>query len=178
MQNIDIRPTNEFPEPEFSRLQTLVFADVQQYSDELEAILRDEAGGADVSPEKLSPIFRIGAYEGNELVGWSYGWMERGRIFYMGNSGVLPSHRRRGIYTSLLNAVREHVFAEGARVMRSHHSVLNNPVIIAKLRAGFNVSGLTQSAKMGTLVELTLHMTEKRQEMFRNRVMHYAAREA
>lgn len=177
MKSIDIRITDQFPEPEFSRLQTLVFVDLQQYSDEWESIVRDEADHG-VSPHRLSPLLRVGAYEGNELVGWSFGSMERGNVFYMANSGVLPSHRRRGIYTLLLNAVREMALAEGARVIRSQHSVLNNPIIIAKLRAGFNVSGLSQSTRFGTLVELTLHLSEKRKEMFRRRTLSYVGRDA
>ncbi|HAT30101.1 MAG TPA: hypothetical protein DCW29_04395 [Janthinobacterium sp.] len=174
MQSIDLRLTDSFPEPEFSRLQMLVFADVQQHSDELESILLDEAGSG-VSPQSFSPMLRLGAYQGDELVGWSCGWMERGQVFYMANSGVRPSHRRRGIYTSLLNAIRAHVLAEGGRLIRSQHSVLNNTVIIAKLRAGFNVSGLSQYGEMGTLVELTLHLSEKRKQMYRSRVLPYVA---
>lgn len=177
MQSIDIRPSDKFPEPEFARLQLLVFADVQQYSDELDALLREEADNG-VAPQQFSPMLRIGAYEGDELVGWSCGWMERGNVFYMANSGVRPSHRRRGIYTALLNAMREQIVTEGARMMRSQHCVINNPVIIAKLRAGFHVSGLSQSATMGALVELTLHLTERRKKMYRNRVLPYVARDA
>lgn len=176
MTNIDIRLTDTFPEPEFGRLQRLAFADVQQYSDEWDAVLRDEAG-ITVAPHKLPPILRVGAYEGNALVGWSYGSMERGNIFFMAHSGVLPSHRRRGIYTALLEAVRDQARAEGVTVIRSLHSVLNNPIIIAKLRAGFNVSGLSQSAKLGTIVELTLHLSEKRQKLFHHRVLPYVGRD-
>jgi hypothetical protein len=61
--------------------------------------------------------------------------------------------------------------------IRSQHSVLNNPVIIAKLRAGFHVSGLSQSAQMGTLIELTMHLFEKRQGLFRIRSLPYVTPE-
>jgi GNAT superfamily N-acetyltransferase len=171
MHSIDIRQSEKFPEPGFSRLQRIVFEDLQRPSSDWTTVLREEAEAMAPSQQTHSPIFRVGAYERDELVGWSCGWMERGGMFYMANSGVVASHRRRGIYGSLLAAVREHATSEGAAVLRSQHSVLNNPVIIAKLRAGFNVSGLSQSAQMGTLVELTLHLFQGRQDAYRDRVL-------
>ncbi len=178
MHSIDIRPTDKFPEIEFSRLQRLVFADVQQSSDDLAAVLSGEAANTPASPHKHPPMFRVGAYAGDELVGWSCGWMERGNIFYMANSGVTAPYRRRGIYAALLAAVREHALSEGAITLRSQHSVVNNPVIIAKLRAGFHVSGLSQCARMGTLLELSLHFSEERRDMYRKRVLPYVTPDA
>jgi hypothetical protein len=42
--------------------------------------------------------------------------------------------------------------------MGSQHAVVNNPVIIATLQAGYHVSGLTQSVRLDTLVELSLNL--------------------
>lgn len=178
MPSIDIRVTQKFPEPDFSRLQMLVFKDVQQVSDQLRAVLDDEAAHAPASPYKHPPMFRLGAYAGEELVGWSFGWMERGNVFYMANSGVVAHYRRRGVYSLLLDGIRKHAQSEGALALRSQHSVVNNPVIIAKLRAGFHISGLSQSAQMGTLVELSLHFSEKRRALNRSRMLPYVTREA
>ena len=173
MEAVEIRHTDKFPEPDFSRLQRVVFGDVQQFSMELEAILSEEAASTKAGKQAHSPMFRVGAYTGDELIGWSYGWIERGNIFYMANSGVISSFRRRGIYSSLLSAITDLAVSMGATTVRSQHSVLNNPVIIAKLRAGFNVSGLSQTAQMGTLVELTRYLNLKRQELNRKRVLPY-----
>jgi GNAT superfamily N-acetyltransferase len=175
MKSVHIRPLSEkFPEPEFSRLQRVVFADMQQISDEWGAVLRDETTDSLVQ-QIHSPIFRVGAYSADELVGWSFGWMERGRVFCMANSGVIASYRRQGIYTALLSAIREFALLQGAIALRSQHSVVINPVIIAKLRAGFNVSGLSQSAQMGALVELTLNLSQQRQKLYTSRVLPYVA---
>lgn len=174
---IQIRPADTFPEPAFSQLARRVFASVQQPSEALALALRDEASGAPQVDHGHAPMFRLGAYDADELVGWSCGWMERGSVFYMANSGVVPSHRRRGVYSSLLAAVRGHATARGAVAIRSQHSALNNPVLIAKLRAGFHVSGLSQSAQMGALVELTLHLSPRRQELFRTRSLPYVTPE-
>ncbi len=173
--DLEIRPAEKFPEPAFSQLQRQVFADVQCDSDELDAVLRAEAAVQAAAPAH-APMFRLGAYIGEELVGWSNGWMERGRVFYMANSGVVAAHRRRGVYTALLSAVRDHALSQGVVTLRSQHSVLNNAVIITKLRFGFHVSGLSQSAQMGTLVELSHHLSPPRQALFRGRAIPFVAR--
>lgn len=98
MSAIEIRPADKFPEPAFSRLSRLVFADVQQASAAFEAVLREEGAGPPADQQGQPPIVRFGAYDGDDLVGWSSGWMERGGIYYMANSGVLPDRRRQGIY--------------------------------------------------------------------------------
>lgn len=174
MTSIDIRYTEKFPEPQFASLQKRVFADLEMMAPESNTV-QFEAAAKGPPVRSILPAFRLGAYDGAELVGWTYGWIERNNAFYMSNSGVLPSHRRRGIYTSLLQAVREHALSEGAWGIRSLHSVINNPVIIAKLRAGFHVSGLSQSAQMGTLVELTMHLSAERENRFRQRVSPYSS---
>lgn len=172
---VEIRPAEKFPEPAFSQLQRQVFADVQRESDELDAMLLAEAAIEAPAPAQ-SPMFRLGAYIGEELVGWSNGWMERGKVFYMANSGVAAAHRRKGVYTALLSAVRDHALSQGVVTLRSQHSVLNNAVIITKLRFGFHVSGLSQSAQMGTLVELSYHLSQPRQAMFRDRAIPFVGR--
>jgi GNAT superfamily N-acetyltransferase len=174
MPAIAIRPVDKFPEPAFTRLQHEVFRDVQAASPQLAAVLQAEAAAR---PEGLeTPAFapamrRLGAYDGEQLVGWSTGWLERGNAWYMASSGVLASHRRQGVYSLLLAEVCKMARASGAVTIRSQHSVLNNAVLIAKLRAGFHISGLSQGAQMGTLVELTLHLSPERLALFRSRVI-------
>jgi hypothetical protein len=172
MTPIEVRLTDRFPEPEFSVLQRRIFAELEQDSDVMEPATRGQAA-ATAPGLQHSPMVRWGAYENNTLVGWSYGWMERDNVFYMANSGVLPTHRRRGIYTALINAIVRHATIAGAWAIRSRHSVVNNPVLIAKLREGFTISGMSQSARMGTLVELTLHLSREREVVYRRRVLPY-----
>lgn len=178
MNNIVIRSVEIFAEPEFTRLNREVFADVQQTSQQLADTLAAEVAIPVAANQGHSPMVRLGAFCGDELVGWSCGWMERGRVFYMANSGVLQAYRRQGIYTSLLAGMREHAQGQGALMLRSQHSVLNNAVIIAKLQAGFNISGLSQSAHMGTLVEMICHLSPRRQELFRSRSLPYVTPDA
>ncbi len=172
--------SGEFLEPEFSQLQRAVFASVQDESAELARMLDAERARVAQLPHKpppQPPVIRFGAYANEQLVGWSYGWFERGNIFYMANSGVLAEHRRQGIYTMLINAVITNASMHGAMLIRSQHSVLNNAVIICKLKHGFRISGLSTSAQMGTLVELTLHISDERGALFESRVVPLVAPE-
>lgn len=76
MKSIDIRVAEQFPEPEFSRLQMRVFEDVQQYSEEWDSILREEADHG-ISPQKVSPCCASALTRGmNSSVGLSAGWSE------------------------------------------------------------------------------------------------------
>jgi hypothetical protein len=179
MNGISVRVAERFPEPAFSQLQAKVFCDVQQASSALAQVLQTESVDfpeATPAPStSFSPFLRLGAYDGDELVGWSFGWLERGRVFYMANSGVLERYRRHGVYSALVDAVCGHARAMGAVMVRSQHSVLNNAVIIAKLRMGFHVAGMSQSAQLGSLVELVRHLSEERHALFRSRVVPYVA---
>lgn len=170
---VEIRHVEKFPEPDFSRLNRQVFVDVQQPSMDLAATLAAETPDEAPKEQAHIPMYRLGAYVGDEWVGWTCGWMERGKVFYVANSGVVAAHRRKGVYTALITAIHEYAKSQDAVAVRSQHSVLNNPVIIAKLRAGYHVSGLSQSAQMGTLVELTLYFFQERQALLRTRSLPY-----
>ena len=116
-------------------------------------------------------MVRFGAYSDEQLVGWSYGWFERPDTFYMANSGVLPSHRRVGVYSQLVRAIVEHAQTHGAATIQSRHSVLNTPVIVAKLKLGFIIAGTNFSAHMGLQVQLVHHVSPARADVFHHRVV-------
>lgn len=153
MSSVVIRPVEKFPEPEFRLLQNQVFSTIQEVSPAWTAVLDAESqsltSNADSGITSHSPMRRLGAYAGEQLVGWSIGHVERGGFFYMANSGVVAERRRQGIYSSLLDAMRVLAESEGAVGLRSQHSVLNNAVLIAKLRHGFHITGISHSAQMG-----------------------------
>lgn len=159
MAPFEIRAVDRYPEPLFAQLQRVVFAGVQTVSPELAGVIAEE-GQQPMAPTAIRPtVHRFGAYRSGELIGWSYGWIERGNMFYMANSGVAPEARRLGVYSALLEKIEEAAEALGVVLLRSQHSVLNNPIIIAKLKAGFHISGLHHSAQMGTLLEAVARNT-------------------
>lgn len=168
------RLQGKFPEPQFTQLQAEVFAEVQAESPEFAQVLAREQAQATAlrsEPTTYPPMVRFGAFIDEKLVGWSCGWFERGHSFYMANSGVVSAHRRHGIYSALLDAVIDHAAAHGTHVVRSQHSVLNKPVLICKLRRGFHITGFNVSAQMGSLVELSLHLSPARGALFASRVI-------
>jgi GNAT superfamily N-acetyltransferase len=172
MQATILRVTDKFPEPEFSHLQRTVFADIQLESIALSEVLSSEREATfEAAKVSHSPMVRLGAYVEGQLVGWSCGWLERGNCFYMANSGVTPQYQGEGIYSALLQVMLEHARELGAHIVRSQHSVLNNRIIVCKLKRGFHISGLSFSAQLGNLVELVHHLSEPRLELLRSRVI-------
>jgi len=175
MSTLVIRPVERFAEPEFGLLHQAVFADIQHISQEWADLYASEEVNAPPVQDPMSPMHRLGAYLDDELVGWSCGWMERSRCYYMANSGVVQAHQRKGIYTALLGEARRMAESLGATTIRSRHSVLNNPVLIAKLRFGFQISGLSMPAGMGSLVELSYHLNPARQKLYRQRAIAFGS---
>ncbi len=44
----------------------------------------------------------LGLYYKGEFAGWCAGHQESSETFYMRNSAILPAHRRKGLYTAML----------------------------------------------------------------------------
>ena len=174
---VSIRFVERFPEPAFAELQREVFAPLELSSPEFAAALRAERSvGSAVNPELFSPMVRFGAFSDERVVGWSIGWFDRPTSFYMANSGVLPSHRRLGVYSDLVGAIVGYAQSHGAGTVYSRHSVLNTPIIMAKLKLGFIISGTNLSEHLGLQVQLVRHASSARADIFHNRAVPFAAK--
>jgi RimJ/RimL family protein N-acetyltransferase len=90
----------------------------------------------------------------NEPVGWSYGEMLDTVTFFMTNTAVLPAYRRRGVYSAFLKQYLRYLGALGYERVTSKHQTNNAPVIIAKLKAGFVITGLDLDERWGAQVGL------------------------
>ncbi|MCJ8345314.1 GNAT family N-acetyltransferase, partial [bacterium] len=90
--------------------------------------------------------------QNDQFVAWSYGRQESGTEFHMLDSGVLKDHRRKGIYSLLLNRSIEILSEKGFQVIFSRHCATNNAVIIPKLKAGFLISKMEINDKFGFLI--------------------------
>jgi len=115
---------------------------------------------------------RVGIWHGENLIAWTFGWREGPAAFYMGASGVLTEHRRQGLYGILLAAVVEHCREQGYVSIWSRHIASNNPILIAKLRAGFVVSGMEMDPSYGMLLKLTRWLDPTAAAAFDARVGH------
>lgn len=109
---------------------------------------------------------RLGVFfRQTEFVGWTVGWQRDNDSYYMANTGILPAHQNKGIYTHLLPELLGIVRAEGFQLVESRHTASNNRVIIPKLKAGFVLSGFEVSDQFGTLVWLRYYFNETRRRM-------------
>lgn len=117
-------------------------------------------------PERI----RVGAFEGDRLVGYTTGWFEHfaGR-FYITSSAVHEDYRRRGLYTRLLNELHAAVRERGGMAVTSQHVATNAAVLIAKLKLGYVVAGTEYLEPVGLLVRLVLHLEPAHATLFRER---------
>ncbi|MFK7985368.1 MAG: hypothetical protein AB8I08_04990 [Sandaracinaceae bacterium] len=109
---------------------------------------RREAEGFSLESERI----RLGAFDGNRLVGLSHGQAESPSRFHMHVSLVEREYRGRGIYRELLT--RMLAATSNYDEVDSNHHLLNNPIIATKLRAGFHIIGFDQTILVGPRVTL------------------------
>ena len=108
----------------------------------------------------------LAVYDKKEnFVGWSFGWQENSTTYYMCNSGVLSKHRRKGIYSSLLNINIKILSEMGFQLIYSRHNATNNNVLIPKLKAGFIISKMEISDTFGCLVHLHYYTNKTRRKI-------------
>jgi hypothetical protein len=168
MDDFTFRVVEAFPEPEISSLRREVFADFEQSALLADVLASESAVRAKDSPPPQSP-FRVAAFRGDVLIGWTYGYREGTHQFCMLNSGVVGAERRKGVYTKLVQTVLAHAKAEGYASVTSRHVATNAAVLIAKLRLGFQVSGFEYSEVYGPLVRLTYLVGEARRRLYKAR---------
>ncbi len=115
-----------------ARLQGQIFGDGSLYA----------FGPPVKAPPPLGETLSWGLYSAEELIGWSFSHQKDERTVSMADTGILPEHQGRGLYTRLLPQVLDTFREAGYTLVQSHHRVTNNAVIIPKLRAGFLIQGL------------------------------------
>ena len=130
--------------------QTMLNFDVQQ------ALSIEEQTATARLRERLGTPFRlnIGLYHHQEFIGWSFGIQESAEKYYMVNTGILPQHQGKGIYSALLPRILEALQREGFQIVYSRHVATNNQVLVPKLKAGVVITGLEVSDVFGVLVHL------------------------
>ncbi len=101
----------------------------------------------------------------DNFVGWSFGYQVDQMTYYMCNSGVLKKHRRKGLYTALMNVSLDILKEKGFQTIYSRHNATNNSVIIPKLKAGFVISSLEVDDVFGVLVTLKYFTNQKRRKI-------------
>jgi hypothetical protein len=108
-------------------------------------------------------IFRT---EDETPIGYFFGNMREPQTFFMISTGVLPLYRQRGLYTRFTQQLLRYLYALGYERVQSLHHPNNRAVLIAKLKVGFNITGLILDERMGAHVELTYLFHEDRRAAF------------
>lgn len=107
---------------------------------------------------------RLGFFFEDQMVGWSYGVQLNGETFRMVTTGITPAHQRKGVYSSFLTWLAEHVQDKGFQILFSRHYATDNQVIIPKLRFGFLISGFELTDDFGLLLRLSYYFNEVRRK--------------
>jgi ribosomal protein S18 acetylase RimI-like enzyme len=171
VDTIRIATVDLFSEPEFTEAAERIFGDAAR-----KVIMEAHVGRKEM--QRIAglrkslpppPRLRIGAFDGDRLIGWTSGWHEPGGVFYVTNSAVRPEYRRQGIYTRLARAITDEAAQRGCHTVYSKHIATNNAVLIAKLRLGFVITGMEFSEELGLLVRLSHAVSPGRSRLFAER---------
>lgn len=119
----------------------------------------------DIALSQAVNLFLV-AFDGDTVIGWCWGLQDKTDTFYMKNSAVLPEFRRKGVYSEIMKRVVAKAADMGFQHIYSKHNASNNAVIIAKLKAGFMISGMEVSDQFGTLVQLSYFPNRIREDLF------------
>ncbi|MCP4425681.1 MAG: GNAT family N-acetyltransferase [Chloroflexi bacterium] len=139
-----------------------------------------QALGLFAAPEerhkKLEPLQKLHAHSNpewilfyndkDEPIGWFYGYMEDGETFFIDTIGLVPVFRGQGIYSAFLKQLIAYLKAMGYERLTTSHNPNNRAVLIADLKAGFNIVGLELHESHGPQVKTAYHLHEDRRQAF------------
>ncbi len=92
--------------------------------------------------------------DGDRVAGSFVGKQETDAAYRMWHTNVHPDYRRRGIYRLILEGTIAYTSELGFDTILSEHAPGNNPVLIAKLGAGFRIVGMDVEPMVGVSVNL------------------------
>lgn len=145
--SIEIRLIEEYPEEILKDLmrrnleQNQIFFNPDSY-----------LNSGDIGHQQTSKKLKIAAYDGDRIVGLSYGASVNKHRFVMQVSLVEKEYRGQGIYTRMLDCILENAY-EFDEIDSFHHQ-FNNVIISKKLRHGFYIIGMETSPAVGPLIKM------------------------
>lgn len=106
--------------------------------------------------------------DGDEPVGWHYGFQRSELEYFMANTGILPDYQNRGLYSAFLKFIVQHAADLGFQYLTSIHHSDNNAVLVPKLKAGFVLQAfgyliqtMLLEANVGPMVQLVYPVREE-----------------
>ncbi len=94
-------------------------------------------------------------YDGDTLAAMFCGHQRDRATYRMWHTNVASDYRRRGIYKLILAGTIAYTKQMGFETIVSEHAPGNNPVLLAKLGAGFRIAGMDIQPMVGVSVLLT-----------------------
>ena len=94
--------------------------------------------------------------------------MEDNETFFIDTVGLVPAFRNRGIYTAFLKQLIAYLGAMGYERLTTSHHPNNRAVMIAELKAGFNIVGLELHESCGPLIKMAYFFHDDRRESFKH----------
>ena len=159
----ELRVVEKYAEPRFSALSREAFSFSPGLY--LRDITEEPAEQRDARSQSMGGWrLRVGVYVDDALVGWSYGWQDHKDGFYMAQSAVLPEHRRRGLYRAMVDAIVAITRERGFFYVHSKHICTNRPILIAKMQAGFYITGMSMHPAWGVMALMEMPLTGPREE--------------
>lgn len=112
-----------------------------------------------LSENKRNFVYHALVLQGEELAGWSWGHQDSPGSFRILNSMILPPHRRRGLYSRILQHMVDKYVDMGINQIWSQVGAINQPMIIAKLKKDFMITGVETAGDPGILLHLSYKKT-------------------
>ena len=102
-----------------------------------------------------------------KIIGWSFGTQTDADTYFMQFTGIDPDYQNKGIYTAFLKKLLPYLKSLGYERVISNHLVNNRAVLIAKLKAGFDIFGMSLDERWGAQVELVHHLYPDRHQGYK-----------
>jgi RimJ/RimL family protein N-acetyltransferase len=99
-------------------------------------------------------------------VGWFYSYREDATTSFIDTIGFLPAYRGRGLYSAFLPKYLAYATALGYERVTTTHHPNNRAIMIAELKAGFNIVGLELHESHGPLIKMAYFMHADRRNAF------------
>ncbi len=94
------------------------------------------------------------AKDGDTIVAMFSGHPRDADTYRMWHTNIHPDYRRQGIYSEIVRRYIDYTRELGFSFIVSEHAVSNNPILIAKLKAGFRIMGMDIDAGIGPSILL------------------------
>lgn len=125
--------------------------------------LRRARGG-----ERLQMAFLL--KESEHPIGGFFGFQEEIDTWHMYSSHIRITHRRRGLYSEGLKRVVAWAASVGFAKVTSRHAIHNTPVILAKLKANFHITGIAIDLEAGPCLDLARFLALEQENAYRYRL--------